>query len=141
MDERPKVGVGVLIIKDNKILFIKRKGAHGEGSWCPPGGHLEFNEQLEECAIREVLEETGIKISNIKFAGLTNDIFETEGKHYITIHMLADYESGQEILKEPEKSTEIKWFDWNNLPQPLFVPTDNLVKQGFNPFKPSQNSS
>ncbi|MBU0929712.1 MAG: NUDIX domain-containing protein, partial [Nanoarchaeota archaeon] len=62
MDKIVRVGVGVYIIKDNKILFGKRKGFHGSGTWCPPGGHLEFNESIEECAIREVMEETGIKI-------------------------------------------------------------------------------
>ena len=65
MDERPKVGVGVIIIKDGKVLLGKRKNAHGEGSWSFPGGHLEFNEELFDCAKREVLEETGIKIKNL----------------------------------------------------------------------------
>jgi len=134
MEERPKVGVGVLIKKDDKILFLQRKNAHGEGSWCPPGGHLEFNEEFEECAKREVLEETGIKIKNIKIAGLTNDIFKEEGKHYITIHMLAEYDSGEATIKEPEKSTEIGWFAWTNLPGPLFTQTQNLKKSGFNPL-------
>ncbi len=43
-NKRPKVGLGVLIFKDGKVLLGKRKGAHGEGTWCPPGGHLEFGE-------------------------------------------------------------------------------------------------
>ena len=88
MDKRPKVGVGVIIIKGNKVLLGKRKNSHGEGSWCFPGGHLEFNESLENCAKREVLEETGVKIKNIRFETITNDIFKDEGKHYITIFML-----------------------------------------------------
>ena len=61
MENRPRIGVVVIIKKDNKILFGKRKGSHGEGSWSFPGGHLEFNENIEDCAVREVLEETGIK--------------------------------------------------------------------------------
>ena len=44
MKKFPRVGIGVIIRKDNKILLGKRKNAHGEGSWCFPGGHLEFNE-------------------------------------------------------------------------------------------------
>ena len=73
MDEknRPKVGVGVIVIKDGKILLGKRKGPHGGGFWAFPGGHLEFNESLEDCARREVLEETGISIKNIKKFTLT----------------------------------------------------------------------
>lgn len=55
-EKRPKVGLGVCLLKDDKILFGKRKGAHGGGSWCFPGGHLEFNETWEECARRETEE-------------------------------------------------------------------------------------
>ncbi|PIN92058.1 hypothetical protein CO154_01270 [Candidatus Pacearchaeota archaeon CG_4_9_14_3_um_filter_31_7] len=54
--EIPKVGVGVIVIKDNKVLLGKRKNAHGEGSLCFPGGHLEFNEKVEDAAEREVFE-------------------------------------------------------------------------------------
>lgn len=132
MDDRPKVGVGVLIKKDNKILLGKRKGAHDEGTWCPPGGHLEFKETLENCAIRETLEETGIKIKNIQFATATNDIFEKDNKHYITIFMTADYESGNIEIMEPDKCDEWKWFSWENLPSPLMTPMENLLKTNFN---------
>ena len=62
MDKRPKVGVGVIVTKNSRVLLGKRKGAHGEATWCFPGGHLEFREKLEDCAKRETLEETGVKI-------------------------------------------------------------------------------
>lgn len=47
----PKVGVCVFIIKDDKILLGKRKNSHGGLTWAPPGGHLEFGETPEECAM------------------------------------------------------------------------------------------
>jgi len=93
--DRPKVGMGVLVLKNDRVLFGKRKSSHVTGTWHPPGGHLEFGESLENCAKREVREETGIKIKNIRFATATNDIFEEEGKHYITLYMVADWESGE----------------------------------------------
>jgi 8-oxo-dGTP diphosphatase len=135
MDNRPKVGIGVLIIKDGRVLMGKRKNAHGEGDWCFPGGHLEFNESWEDCALRETEEEVGIKIKNLRFGTATNDIFEKESKHYITIIILADYDSGEVKLREPEKCEKWDWFEWDKLPQPLFVPQQNLLKQHFNPFK------
>jgi 8-oxo-dGTP diphosphatase len=49
-----------------------------------PGGHLEYGESFAECAKREVLEETGLEVGNIKFLVATNDVFG-EGKHYVTI--------------------------------------------------------
>lgn len=137
MRERPKVGVGVIVIKDDKILLGKRKNAHGEDSWGFPGGHLEFNEAWEECASRETLEETGIVIRNIRFGTATNDIFQKEEKHYITIFMLSDYDSGEVKVMEPEKCEKWKWFLWSQLPLPLFVPIQNLLKKGFNPVNPS----
>lgn len=135
MDKKPKVGVGVIIIKENKVLLGKRKNSHGEGSWCFPGGHLEFNESLENCAKREVLEETGIEIKNIRFGTITNDIFKDEGKHYITIFMLCEYDSGEVKVMEPEKCEKWHWFEWNNLPEPLFLPIQNLLKKDYNPLK------
>ena len=46
--ERPKVGVGVMVFKDGKILLAKRKGSHGAGEYAFPGGHLEFGESFEQ---------------------------------------------------------------------------------------------
>ena len=63
----------------------KRKGSHGEGTWSVPGGHLEFGETIENCAKREVYEETGLVITDVTVAGITNDIFSEEETHYITI--------------------------------------------------------
>jgi len=135
MEERPKVGVAAIVIKDNKILLGKRKNAHGEGSWCFPGGHLEFNEEIEECAKREVLEETGIKIKNIEFSTITNDIFTKENKHYITIFIVCEYDSGEVKTMEPNKCEKWDLFEWENLPKPLFIPIQNLLKKGFHPIK------
>lgn len=133
-DRRPKIGVGVFVIKDSNILMLKRKGSHGEGTWSIPGGHLEFSETPEETAKREVLEETGILIKNIRRGPYTNDLFEKEDKHYITLFMLSDYKSGEAEVKEVDFSEAVEWRNWDNLPAPLFKPLENLLKTGFDPF-------
>lgn len=135
MENIPRVGLGVVIIKDDKVLFSKRKNAHGEGTWQFPGGHLEFKESWEECARREVAEEAGITIKNIRFGTVSNEIFEQENKHYITLIMVADHEEGVPQILEPEKCTEWEWFEWEKLPDPLFLPIINILKAGFDPFK------
>lgn len=132
--ERPKIGVRVIIVRDNKVLLGRRKNAHGEGTWSFPGGHLEFNESVEECARREVLEEAGIKIKHLRLATFTNDRFEKENKHYVTLYVLSKYDLGSVEVKEPEKCERWGWFEWDKLPEPLFIPLQNLLKQGFNPF-------
>ena len=125
--DRPKVGVGVLLIKNSKILLGKRKNAHGAGTWSPPGGHLEFGESFEECAMREVLEETGMQVKTTRRYSVTNDIFTYEHKHYITIFMIADSFIGEPKVLEPDKCESWEWFDVHNLPDNLFKPLENLL--------------
>ena len=131
MEKRPFVGVAVIVTKDDKVLLGKRKNSHGSGTWQFPGGHLEFNESIKACARRELFEETGIKIKNIRFGPYTNDIFNKEKKHYITLFVVADYDYGVLELKEPEKCEKWDWFECNKLPEPLFLPINNLLKQNF----------
>ncbi len=128
-----RVGLGVLIFKDGKVLLGQRRGAHGEGSWCPPGGHLEFGESFEGCVVRETDEECGLTIKNIKQIATTNDIHEKEAKHYVTIMMRADWESGEPEVREPDRLVKWQWFSWDDLPAPLFLPIQNLQKTGFQP--------
>lgn len=131
-NQRPKVGVAIYVKRDGKFLLGKRVGAHGEGSWCVPGGHLEYGESWEECGRREVLEETGMEIKNIRLLGVTNDIFESEHKHYITISLIADWAGTEPSIREPDRYVEQGWFTPDNLPVPLFLPLKNLLKQKVN---------
>lgn len=126
-----RVGVGVFVFRDGQFLMGQRRGAHGAGSWSVPGGHLEFGESLESTAEREVAEETGLKIKNIRFGGLTNDIFADENKHYVTIWMISDYQGGEAKIIEPDKHIDQKWCDFNSLPQPLFLPWRQLLGSDF----------
>ena len=132
--ERPKVGVGVFVIKDKEILMGQRINAHGEGTWNLPGGHLEFFETFEDCAKRETMEETGLNITDVTFATATNDIFKKENKHYITIFVKSKNSEGVAKVMEPNKCLKWDWFDWDNLPKPLFLPLENLRKTDFNPI-------
>jgi 8-oxo-dGTP diphosphatase len=127
----PRVGVGVFVFKDKKFLMGKRLGSHGEGTWSVPGGHLEFGESFADTAQREVHEETGVLIKNIRFGAVTNDFFEKEGKHYVTIWMISEYDSGEVALREPEKFVEQGWFDFETLPSPLFLPWKQLMNSEF----------
>ena len=127
---RPGVGVGVFVMRDGKFLMGERHGAHGANTWSAPGGHLEYGETWAECAERETLEETGMRLKNVRFLGLTNDVFE-EKKHYITIAMVADWESGEPEVREPEKCLGWEWVSLENLPERTFLPFENLRKGEF----------
>ena len=125
--DQPRVGVAVIIERDGKVLLIKRKNAHGAGTWAVPGGHLEFGETPEACAMRETREEVGIAISHVRFAAITNDLFSQEGKHYITIWMRASSSKGEPIIAAAREVAEVGWFGWKDLPEPLFLPLHNLL--------------
>jgi 8-oxo-dGTP diphosphatase len=121
---KPSVGVGIacFVWKDGKFLMGRRRGEHGRDTWSVPGGHLEPGESWAECAMREVAEETGMHIANIRLMATTNDIFADSGKHYISIWLEADWRSGEPSILEPEKYTDQGWYDFKTLPAPLFEP-------------------
>jgi 8-oxo-dGTP diphosphatase len=127
----PRVGIGIFVFKNGKFLMGCRKGSHGDGSWSIPGGHLEFGETIEQGAEREVLEETGLQIKNINIAGITNDIFSVEDKHYITIWVTSEWKKGKPTIKEPDKFLDLEWRNFETLPENLFLPWVELQKSKF----------
>lgn len=118
---RPKVGVGVYVIKEGKILLGKRKNSHGEGDWAVPGGHLEFGESIEACAARELAEETGLKATSIETGLWSNDVIDGN-KHYITFFAVVKDFEGEPQLLEPDKCEGWQWFSLGALPPHLFPP-------------------
>ena len=134
MDQKPQVGTALIITKDDKVLLMKRKGPHGHGTWSTPGGHLDFGERIEVCAAREAKEEVGVDVVDVRFRAVTNDLFEETGKHYVTVWLEGKAASEPFIAAEREVA-EIGWFAWDALPQPLFLPLENLVKENSYPPK------
>lgn len=149
-----RVGVGVFVLRSLQepptnpcFLIGKRLNSHGAGTYALPGGHLEFGETPEECATREVLEETGLEISEPKFLTATNDYMPAEGKHYITLFMVCARKNVQDVAQvlEPHKCENWTWFSWEGLQSainkqneardsdvletPIFLPLLDLVRQ------------
>ncbi|HEY4388504.1 MAG TPA: NUDIX domain-containing protein [Ktedonobacteraceae bacterium] len=122
------VGVSVLVRRGDEFLLEKRARVHGAGTWGPPSGHIDFGEKPEQTAQRETYEETGVRIADPVFLGVTNDVFEAEQKHYITLWFDATYSSGEAQLKALEEESEVGWFRRDALPQPLFLPLQHLLE-------------
>ncbi|XP_016548480.2 uncharacterized protein LOC107848275 isoform X1 [Capsicum annuum] len=100
--------------------------------------HPPQGESFEECAEREVKEETGLEIDKAEYLTVTNNII-SEKVHVVCIFVravLADVNQKPETL-EPEKCAGWDWYEWNNLPKPLFGPLEDMVQSGFNPFPTS----
>ena len=126
-EQKPQVGVGIVIFKNGKILLGKRKGAHGAGEYAGPVGHLEHLESIEECAKRETREETGMEITNIKFLCVSN-LKKYAPKHYLDIGFTADWVSGEPQVLEPEKRERWDWYSLDNIPEPLFGVEPNYLE-------------
>lgn len=126
---QPRIGVGVLIFRDGNVLLGRRLGSHGAGDWSAPGGHLEFGETPQQCAAREVLEETGLTLGATTQGPFTNDFFPAEQKHYVTLFILAHATEGTAQRREPDKCAGWQWCDPACLPQPLFAPLASLLAQ------------
>jgi 8-oxo-dGTP diphosphatase len=113
-----RIGIGIMVLKGDKILLGKRKGSHGAGEYSFCGGHLEYMEGFAECAHREVKEECGIKIKNIRFQGVANLICYTP-KHYVQLGLLADWKEGVPTVLEPNKCESWDWYSLDSLPGPI----------------------
>lgn len=130
---QPRVGVGVMILKDGRVLLGKRKGSHGAGEYAFPGGHLEYMESFEDCARRETREECGVEIDNIRFQFVAN-LTQYKPKHYAHIGLIADWKSGDAKVLEPDKCEGWQWHDLNSLPE-MFGP----CKLAFEAYKSGKN--
>ena len=154
--EAPKVrvGVGAFVLETSspqsqenpRFLIGERVNAHGAGAWATPGGHLEFGETPEICAARDIREETGLKVMNVRFLTATNDFMPADNKHYITLFMVCERENDGEEPKvlEPDKCEAWEWASWGDLlkwvkqdaeaqngvvEKTLFMPLLNVVRQ------------
>ncbi len=135
-EEKKKVGggIGVVLFRDGKFLFGKRhddlikadSALRGEGTWCIPGGKLDFRESFEEGAKREVLEETGIKINKIEVICVSNE--ENQYAHFITVGLFSDDFDGDPQVLEPDEITKWEWFSPDNLPSPIFIPSGHVLE-------------
>jgi 8-oxo-dGTP diphosphatase len=125
--ERPKVGVGVLVVKDGKVLLGERLTSHGSGTWAIPGGHMEGGESFEETAQREVEEETGLTDVEVKgLVSVSND--RVYDKHFVSIGILVEWKSGEPYPAEPEKSQNWTWFETDELPEHIFLPSKRVLQ-------------
>lgn len=141
----PRVGVGAFVLESShedpsnpRFLIGKRKTSHGAGTLSLPGGHLEWNEEIEPCAARETLEETGLIVDSCRFLTATNEIMKSDDKHYVTFFVVCKRvdESHEPRNLEPEKHEDWMWMSWTEMlhlvngngEMRLFQPLRSLVE-------------
>jgi 8-oxo-dGTP diphosphatase len=129
-----RTGVGVMILKDNKVLLGKRNidpvkadsELGGSDCWTMPGGKMHFGEKIQDTAKREVKEETGLIARKLKVVSIGNEI--VKDAHFVTIGFLCDDFEGELKAMEPEEIVEWKWFPLDKIPNPIFPPSLKLLK-------------
>lgn len=115
--QQPLLGVGAVILKNNKILLVKRKFEPKVGFWTLPGGMVELGEGLEYALKREIREECGIKIEPQKIIDVIDYIERDEEDqvkyHYLLVDFEAKHTSGK--LAPSSDVLDAKWFDLSKL--------------------------
>jgi 8-oxo-dGTP diphosphatase len=115
---RPHVGVGVMLVRDETLLLVKRKYDPDSGMWSIPGGHLDLGERVRDAAVREAEEETGFKTKVTELAGIIDKImYDKNGDieyHYVLINYFVE-----QIEGDPDQAP---------------VPDDDALDARFVPF-------
>lgn len=112
----PKLGVSACVWRDGKVLLVQRAKPH-VGIWAFPGGHVEPGERLEDGALRELMEETGLTASLSGLLGLY-DVIRRDAEGTVTIHYVIACYLGTAGQGEPVAASDAMaaaWVDPGNL--------------------------
>lgn len=115
----PGLGCGLAIVKDGKILLCRRLKAPEAGHWSIVGGKVDHMEPTQDAARREAQEESGLSIHSIRYLCISEQLIEADRQHWVSLIYVTEDFSGEPRLTEPDKLSDIRWFDLAALPQPL----------------------
>jgi 8-oxo-dGTP diphosphatase len=132
--EVPLVGVGAIIIADQRVVLVKRAHPPLQNQWSIPGGVLEVGEFVREAAIREAREETGLTVEPGELLGVYDRILRDPSErvqyHYVLIDFLCRRVAGK--LAAASDATEVRWFSPEELPDlNLAEDTQDVICKGF----------
>jgi 8-oxo-dGTP diphosphatase len=116
------VGVGALILNEHGQVFLARRGpksGNERGLWEFPGGAVEFGEKLRDALHREILEEFGVQIEVNELLDVSDHILTEENQHWVSPTFICHIHTGSPAIREPDKCTEIGWFDLASIPADL----------------------
>jgi ADP-ribose pyrophosphatase len=130
--DHPRVAVGAIVIKDDRVLLVKRSRPPGEGLWAIPGGRVELGETLQQAAEREIKEETGLTIQARDIV-YTFEVIEPDDAgrprfHYVIVDLMAEYVKGE--LSPSDDASEARWVSSQELGRlPVSQATTAVLKK------------
>lgn len=132
--EQPLVGVGAIIIEQDRVLLVKRGHPPLLGEWSIPGGVLEVGETLREAAIREALEETGLTVETADLLGVYDRILRDADERTLYHYVLIDFLCCR-VAGEPQASGDAEEVGWFTYPEAveraLAEDTLDVIRKGF----------
>ena len=130
--ETPLIGVGAVIVDEDRVLLVKRGHPPLAGEWSIPGGVLEVGEMLREAAVREALEETGLTVAPNEILGVYDRVLREGARvlyHYVLIDFLCRRVSGE--LTPGSDADEVRWFKREEIDGlNLAADTAEVIKKG-----------
>ena len=116
--DAPRVGVGAVVLDGERVLLARRGRAPSAGKWSIPGGLVHLGERLEEAAVREVQEETGLRVRLLGLCGVIDRVVrdtDVVRYHYVIIDYVAESVGGR--LQAGTDAAEVRWVAVGDLGQ------------------------
>lgn len=132
--DRPWIGIGVVVHKDENILLIKRGKEPNKGRWSLPGGAQNIGETVFEGAAREVLEETAVSTTGHRLIDVVDSIHRDHKNavkyHYTLIEIACEYEKGQ--LQALDDAACAQWVPFEKIEDyDLMAETIRIIKASY----------
>lgn len=128
------VGVGIILFKQDRVMLIKRGKPPKQGEWSLPGGAQELGETVEQTALRELYEETGLNGEIISLVDVINSVDrDDQGRirhHYTLIDFVARWTDGE--ARAGGDAVDAQWFNVNNIKAlNLWSETERVIEEAY----------
>jgi len=116
--DAPRVGVGAIILDGTRVLLARRGRAPSAGKWSIPGGLVDVGERLEDALLREIEEESGLRVRLLGLCGVIDRVVREQDAvryHYVIIDYAAEPVGGR--LQAGSDAAEVRWVEVDELDQ------------------------
>jgi len=124
--DAPRVAVGAVVLDGERVLLARRGRPPGQGKWSIPGGLVHLGERIEEALVREIEEESGLRVRLLGLCGVIDRVVreqDTVRYHYVIIDYVAESMGGR--LQAGSDAAEVRWVNVDDLGQ--YDTTDGLA--------------